>query len=1319
MAASSSESVSPAPSSALRSPANRAVAAIRRSPHGGRVTIEDDLDAVDDGSSSGSLFLTVSARSNVSRPFVCRLVQQCLVVDTLVNDTRFVPHDFDCAVMFVDISGFSAIADVMASKGAHALAAAVNGCFEPILDGIKAHGGAVVNFAGDALLAVWPGAASLAEASLAAVRCAVELQDTHGAYAVPDTDLTMRFHVGVTCGRVTAHVLQSKHSSAHVMQSAYYYVGGTPVRTVGAVVDATPTGTVGVSQQVSDLCGDCIATEPLDNSSGRKVIAATPAAPVADCESPGEASRELDPMDDSFFSSSMMSSASSPRRSNERTSADDLFVPPVILSKLRTGLKAHDMAEMRLVYVLFIKKTGLSDATEWFEEIHEILADLRCPITQILDDDKGTHVIAAMNLYVGEDGAADAALQVVRALALREVGCVVGVAGGECFCGVVGNDEVCRWDMTGWACVRACRLMQYAETEKMPVAVDVTVVEAAKDKSLLRLHNPEVTLKGTPDPVLVFTLTDAGHANIGAIVAINEYCPNVYAAERAELIDCVVDPSAGRRLPARTRARRSTLKYAPASLRRQDATPLRPRSVDDARLCAAAIVLGFCNAGKKTLILSALHNSGIATLMHRTMRGSPRLEVCKTLAGWFAHSPVAALREHATALAAAQQQRHVAQSLELAVQLLVASVRHGQQTAIVIDRAQYLDDATLRLINVVMRQLSVETAPDLAGRPGKLLWFFALTPQLGGQTVSKVCTLVDADLPVVRLNGIDTDAVSEMHRSFAMYSLDAGSAEALRWTVDGMPGTVMPVMEWAGPTAHASFAKFRSGEISEAACVVMIDRRAEVQWDEPFHDDLHARPYRLLVPSLMHRLAQFCDVLPPRQQILLKVLACLSVGDYGCPVEVVTDAALAYLRNATKDMMFRHLETLRELMLVTYDDDVEGRCGIATRPLAELLLETFTPQQRKGVAARGLKELTQPRHVRDGCVGYYLTAATLAFRADDLDQCDAYLLAAWPFAKTKAQQRAVLRAIAQCGRRPEDLVSDVKRRPCMPELVRWSKQSAMPMCCEDAKCFEPPLVLGPLAGHLSALAPLFVKQTARNAGVEVDGIPTLPTFDAASYLQLCGRFERFVPLCHNDDAQSKLTLDAERSLIESWVAGGSDQTIEANAKAFLQYVEDVVRPRARRVTRFARTVSSLDVTWVAADDEPRRSPSPGAMSFSQTLSTSTDAAPLANGRDESAADAPLRVRRRAALEAAFGLLSRAGGSDTEETARRVREALMALAVRDWSSPYPYMTVAKLRDCWLFGWIDAVELKAILMLFVVEERPARLKVATAADWSDGE
>src|SRR5215472_9961305 len=85
-----------------------------------------------------------------------------LVVRRLVADPTPIPlpacEEQPAAVLFTDISGFTPLTERLAARGAagaEQLTGLLNTYFGRLIDIVTAHGGDVVKFAGDALLAVW------------------------------------------------------------------------------------------------------------------------------------------------------------------------------------------------------------------------------------------------------------------------------------------------------------------------------------------------------------------------------------------------------------------------------------------------------------------------------------------------------------------------------------------------------------------------------------------------------------------------------------------------------------------------------------------------------------------------------------------------------------------------------------------------------------------------------------------------------------------------------------------------------------------------------------------------------------------------------------------------------------------------------------------------------------------------------------------------------------------------------------------------------------------------------------------------------------
>ena len=131
-------------------------------------------------------------------------------------------------------------------------------------------------------------------------------------------------------------------------------------------------------------------------------------------------------------------------------------------------------------------------------------------VIQIIDDDKGVHVVAAVNLYESIPESSLMGLAICHELVGQEVGCAIGMAQGPTFCGVTGCSTIaCRWDVTGPPAVRAARLMQYALSEGIAVAIDRSVYnDSPMATAKLTVQNPSVQLKGTIGTIPIYTLSN-------------------------------------------------------------------------------------------------------------------------------------------------------------------------------------------------------------------------------------------------------------------------------------------------------------------------------------------------------------------------------------------------------------------------------------------------------------------------------------------------------------------------------------------------------------------------------------------------------------------------------------------------------------------------------------------------------------------------------------------------------------------------------------------------------------------------------------------
>lgn len=467
----------------------------------------------------------------------------------------------DAALLFIDISGYSRVATVLAEINPHELSRVVNAYFGELLTVVRRAGGDVVKFAGDAVLVVFHSqTASVPRLLRAAAACAMELVEHHGAFDVAPAG-TFGIHIGLACGTVTSRImLPPPGNNATAMPSAFHFVSGKPLADVAAACSLAQRGEVGVHASARDAM---TAESPqyavfgalrAARSQGREAehVQLVDVLPMAGYEAaPRAASIRARDRDASvapgraahFVKSAQRPSASStaylwcrrqgnllassvvPATSDTTSSLgvvtdEMLLVPPRVSEQLAIGVNPLLMAQMRDLIVLFVRMGDATDGSVrdpvvWFAEVHGILRDSGCAVVQVIDDDKGVHVVAAYNLYHMTQ---DAATRCVAAVAqLRKSLSYVGAAAGKVFCGVLGHPSACQWDITGEACVRACRLMQHGVACDAQVVLDPSVYHLLPDKSDVSvLHGGPVALKGAARPVQPYTLQTDGLLNSGS-----------------------------------------------------------------------------------------------------------------------------------------------------------------------------------------------------------------------------------------------------------------------------------------------------------------------------------------------------------------------------------------------------------------------------------------------------------------------------------------------------------------------------------------------------------------------------------------------------------------------------------------------------------------------------------------------------------------------------------------------------------------------------------------------------------------------------------
>eukprot|EP01122_Echinamoeba_exundans_P002510 TRINITY_DN12451_c0_g1_i1.p1 TRINITY_DN12451_c0_g1~~TRINITY_DN12451_c0_g1_i1.p1 ORF type:complete len:387 (+),score=25.08 TRINITY_DN12451_c0_g1_i1:30-1190(+) len=116
----------------------------------------------------------------------------------------------DAAVLFADISGYTALTESLVSRGVSGiekLTKYLNDYFSRMISIIYSYGGDVVKFAGDALVVIWPtsGTAGLGYSAHIACQCALSLVQDLGDFDAGGPTLSL--HIGISCGALNCMLI--------------------------------------------------------------------------------------------------------------------------------------------------------------------------------------------------------------------------------------------------------------------------------------------------------------------------------------------------------------------------------------------------------------------------------------------------------------------------------------------------------------------------------------------------------------------------------------------------------------------------------------------------------------------------------------------------------------------------------------------------------------------------------------------------------------------------------------------------------------------------------------------------------------------------------------------------------------------------------------------------------------------------------------------------------------------------------------------------------------------------------------------------------
>lgn len=391
-----------------------------------------------------------------------------IVLDRIVDDAVLLDSPsmeaISCSVMFVDVMGFTELAEKLADQegaGAEELTRILNIYFGRLIYLVREHGGDVVKFAGDALLAIWQKPEKdddLVSATRRALQCGMEVRRGLSEFRAGGYRLKSR--IVISSGELKVVHLGGVFRRWEMM------LAGGPLDQLGLLDIRAVDSAVVVSQDAFDLVKNYVNSKPMGDGV-KLILGLTETIPVVPAPTYPEINADMQ-------------------------EALRNYIPRAVVHRIATGQETNWLGELRRVTILFVNLPTLNHETP-LDESQQMMCALQTAIyrfegsiNKLSVDDKGISLVAVLGLppLAHEDDpmrGLQASFAIQEAFTSLGLKCSIGVSTGRVYCGFVGNEVRREYTLMGDNVNLAARLMQHAQGT---IICDETTYLIAKDSFL-------------------------------------------------------------------------------------------------------------------------------------------------------------------------------------------------------------------------------------------------------------------------------------------------------------------------------------------------------------------------------------------------------------------------------------------------------------------------------------------------------------------------------------------------------------------------------------------------------------------------------------------------------------------------------------------------------------------------------------------------------------------------------------------------------------------------------------------------------------------